>query len=166
MDEVARASRVRGLAIALVVVALDQLGKWIAVDVLDLQTVGSIRLLPIFNFTWVQNNGISLNFLAADTHLRRWVLVGFTGAIALTVLIWLWRERNGKDVTALALVLGGAIGNIVDRARLGYVVDFLDLHFGDWHPFLVFNVADTCITVGVLMLVARALFTRRRTTAA
>ncbi|MGH6781622.1 MAG: signal peptidase II, partial [Sphingomonadaceae bacterium] len=93
---------------------------------------------------------------------ERWLLVGMTGAIAAVVTVWLWREKSRPDTLALGLVLGGALGNIVDRARFGYVVDFLDLHIGDWHPFLVFNVADAAITIGVLLLVLRAFLTRDR----
>ena len=92
----------------------------------------------------------------------RWLLVGLTAAIATGVVVWLWREKQRPDAIALGLVLGGAIGNILDRVRFGHVVDFADLHFGDWHPFLVFNVADAAITVGVLLLVLRALLTRER----
>jgi signal peptidase II len=72
----------------------------------------------------------------------------------------MWREKNRADVAALGLVLGGAAGNILDRVRFGHVVDFLDLHFGAFRPFLVFNVADAAITIGVLILLGRALFTR------
>ena len=75
--------------------------------------------------------------------------------------VWLWRERRAFDATALGLVLGGALGNILDRVRLGYVADFLNLHvsthWGEWSPFLVFNVADAAITIGVLVLLVRAL---------
>jgi signal peptidase II len=77
------------------------------------------------------------------------------------VAIWLWREKRRDDAWGLALVLGGALGNIVDRIRFGYVVDFADLHFGEWRPFLVFNVADAAITIGVLLLLLRALLTRK-----
>ena len=70
------------------------------------------------------------------------------------------RETNRTDLFALGLVLGGALGNIVDRVRLGYVVDYADLHFGDWSPFLVFNIADAAISIGVLILLARALLVR------
>jgi signal peptidase II len=73
------------------------------------------------------------------------------------------RERHPVDQIALGMVLGGALGNILDRIRFGYVVDFADLHFGDWRPFLVFNVADAAITVGVLVLLVRALLTRDKT---
>ncbi|HEY0115440.1 MAG TPA: signal peptidase II, partial [Allosphingosinicella sp.] len=70
-------------------------------------------------------------------------------------------EKRRDDAWGLALVLGGALGNIVDRIRFGYVVDFADLHFGEWRPFLVFNVADAAITIGVLLLLVRALLTRK-----
>ncbi|HMT45470.1 MAG TPA: signal peptidase II, partial [Chakrabartia sp.] len=73
---------------------------------------------------------------------------------------WLWTEKNRNDALGLGLILGGAIGNLVDRARLGYVIDYADLHFGDFRPFLIFNLADAAITIGVLMLLARALFVR------
>ena len=73
------------------------------------------------------------------------------------------REQAKGDVIALAMILGGALGNIVDRVRYGYVVDFADLHFGDFRPFMIFNVADACITLGVLLLVARALLFGEKT---
>ena len=82
--------------------------------------------------------------------------------IALFVAVWMWRERARADVIALGLVLGGAIGNIADRVRLGFVVDYADLHFGEWRPFLVFNLADAAITIGVLILLARALLLREK----
>jgi signal peptidase II len=83
-----------------------------------------------------------------------------TGAIAIAVAIWMTREPARPDRIALGAILGGALGNIVDRVRFGYVVDFADLHFGDWRPFLVFNVADAAITLGVLVLLVRALLMR------
>lgn len=150
-----------GLAIAAAVFVADQLAKWAILVPLDLQMQGQIELLPIFNFTWVPNYGVSMGFLTADSHVARWALVALTGMIALGVLVWMWREETRADVAALGLVLGGAAGNILDRIRFGYVVDFLDLHFGDFRPFLVFNVADAAITIGVLILLARALFVRR-----
>jgi signal peptidase II len=72
------------------------------------------------------------------------------------------RERKLGDILPLALVLGGALGNIKDRYDLGYVVDFLDLHFGEWRPFLVFNLADAAITIGVLIILARSLLIREK----
>ncbi len=76
------------------------------------------------------------------------------------VAIWLARETRRVDSIALGLVLGGAVGNITDRVRLGHVTDFLNLHFGAWSPFLVFNIADAAISVGVALLVLRAFVTR------
>ena len=119
-------------------------------------------LLDIFDLRWVENRGVSMGFLTATSDLTRWLLVALTAAISVGVVFWLWREKRRDDTVALALVLGGALGNIVDRVRYGYVVDFADLHFGDWRPFLIFNVADAAITIGVLLLLFRALLTRER----
>ena len=83
-----------------------------------------------------------------------------TDVIAGVVAWWLTREEQRGDQLALGLVLGGALGNIVDRARLGYVFDFLDLHIGEFRPFLVFNVADACISIGVVILILRAFLVR------
>jgi len=154
------ATRRLGLLIALAVFLLDQAVKWLVTGPLALQQVGQIVLLPIFNLTWVQNYGVSMGFLTADSEAARWLLVALTAAIGTGVAVWLWRETNRHDVIALGLVLGGAVGNILDRVRFGYVVDFLDLHFGAFRPFLVFNVADAAITIGVVILLARALFAR------
>jgi len=156
----AQAIRRLGLGIAALVFGLDQAIKALIVHVLNLPGRLEIDLLPIFRFVWVENHGISMGFLTADSTAERWLMVLLTAAIAVAVVFWLWREHNRLDAGALGLVLGGAAGNITDRVRLGYVADFLDLHFGDMHPFLVFNVADAAITIGVLLLVLRALFVR------
>jgi signal peptidase II len=147
--------------IALAIFVVDQVSKFIMIGPLALQARGSIELLPIFNFTWTENRGISLGLGQATTDTQRWLLVAATAAIALVVAWWIRREQQGGDRIALALVLGGALGNIVDRVRLGFVVDFLDLHFGEWRPFLVFNVADAAISIGVVILLLRAMFVRQ-----
>lgn len=149
-----------GIGIALAVFVTDQIVKALVTGWLDLPAKLSIEVLPIFRLAWVKNYGISMGFLTAGSDGERWLLVLVTAAIAIAVLFWLWRETNALDGAALGLVLGGAMGNITDRVRLGYVADFLDLHFGDMHPFLVFNVADAAITIGVLLLVLRAFFAR------
>ncbi len=149
-----------GLGIAGALFLADQVVKALVVNVLDLPAKLSIEVLPVFRLAWVKNYGISMGFLTAGSDGERWLLVLVTAGIAIAVLFWLWRERNRLDGAALGLVLGGALGNITDRVRLGYVADFLDLHFGDMHPFLVFNVADAAITIGVLLLVLRAFFVR------
>jgi len=146
--------------VALAIFVVDQVSKFIMIGPLALQARGSIELLPIFNFTWTENRGISLGLGQATNDTERWLLVAVTAGIALVVAWWIRREQQSGDRMALALVLGGALGNIVDRVRLGFVVDFLDLHFGEWRPFLVFNVADAAISIGVVILLFRAIFVR------
>ena len=145
---------------ALAFFIVDQLTKWIVIGPLRLQERYQIELLPIFNLTWTENRGISLGLGQAETDLQRWLLVAGTAIIAVLVGWWITREKQRGDQLALAMVLGGALGNIVDRIRFGYVVDFLDLHFGDFRPFLVFNVADAAISIGVVILLLRALLVR------
>jgi signal peptidase II len=152
--------RALGLSIAGAIFAVDQLVKWIVTYPLQLPQRREIEILPFFDLKWVNNVGVSMGFLPADGPVARWLLVGLTGAISMAVLFWLWREKRRDDAVALSFVLGGALGNILDRIRFGHVIDFADLHFGDIHPFLVFNVGDAAITVGVLLLLVRALFSR------
>lgn len=152
--------RALGFSIAAIIFVADQVSKYIVTYPLRLRERGVMELLDFFDLRWVENYGVSMGFLTADTDLGRWLLVLLTAAISTGVVIWLWRERRRDDVIALAFVLGGALGNIVDRIRYGYVVDFADLHFGEWRPFLIFNVADAAITIGVLLLLVRALLTR------
>ncbi|HVF94842.1 MAG TPA: signal peptidase II [Sphingomonas sp.] len=150
-----------GAITAAVVLVADQASKFLVTDLLKLDALSEeIRLAPIFDLRFVANRGVSLGLLHADTDLMRWGLVAMTAVIATLVAVWMTRERNRQDRIALGLILGGAIGNILDRIRFGYVVDFADLHFGDWRPFLVFNVADAAITIGVLVLLVRALLMR------
>ncbi len=138
----------------------DQLTKWLMIGPLRLQSVRQIELLPIFNLTWTENRGISLGLLNATSDTARWLLVALTVGIAIAIAVWIVRERRRGDQLALGLVLGGAFGNILDRARFGYVVDFADLHFGTFRPFLVFNVADAAISIGVVILLLRAFLLR------
>jgi signal peptidase II len=156
--------RLLGLICATVICAADQFIKYMMTYPLALQSRGEagLELLPIFKLRWLENYGVSMGFLHASTDTARWLLVAMTCLIALCVAIWMWREKARTDVLALGAVLGGALGNIIDRARLGYVVDYADLHFGDWHPFLVFNLADAAISIGVLILLARALLLREK----
>lgn len=155
------ANRKLGFTVAGIVFLLDQLTKWLIINPVSLQAVGQIELLPIFNLTWVENYGISLGLFAAQSDLGRWLLVAMTAAIAVGVAWWIGKESEAGDRFALGMVLGGALGNIVDRARFGYVVDFLDLHFGDWQPFYVFNVADAAISIGVVILLLRAFLSKK-----
>ncbi len=151
-----------GFAVAALVFVLDQLIKWVVTGPLALNRLGNqLVLLPIFNFTYTQNQGISLGLLNATNPVGRWLLVAMTAAIAIAVAVWITREKNRVDQIALGMVLGGALGNILDRARFGFVVDFADLHFGDFRPFLVFNVGDAAISIGVVILLLRAFLSRK-----
>jgi len=151
----------RGLAAAVLLFLADQLSKWFVTGPLGIDQLGAARsLTSFFSLRFVPNVGVSLGLLPADGGTTRWALVAMTGAIAVGVAVWMTREKNPTDQLALGCVLGGAVGNILDRVRFGYVVDFADLHFGEWRPFLVFNVADAAITVGVLVLLARAFLVR------
>jgi len=153
-------NRVLGLLLAVLVFVADQFTKWLMVAPLQLQQRGHIDLLPFFDLTWTENSGISLGLFSAQSNEARWALLAVTGLIALLIVVWMMRERLLGDIAALALVLGGAVGNIRDRFLYGYVVDFADLHIGSWRPFLIFNLADAAITIGVLILLVRALFMR------
>lgn len=142
-----------GLLLAVLLLVLDQLSKEWIVNTVHLEDQGSIPLTPWLSLTWVQNRGISMGLLNVGD-AGRWPITILTGAIAVAVGYWLSRERNRADALALGAILGGALGNILDRVRLGYVVDFVHLHAG-YRSFYVFNVADAAITLGVIALLVR-----------
>jgi len=150
-----------GLAVAATLFVVDQLVKWLVTGPLAIDSLGDVReIVSFFDLRFLPNDGVSLGLFRATGDFTRWLLVALTAAIAIGVAVWMWREKNRADQAALGLVLGGATGNILDRGRFGYVVDYADLHFGEWRPFLIFNVADAAITIGVVILLARALFAR------
>jgi signal peptidase II len=154
--------RLQGIMLASFIFIADQAVKYIMLGPLALQSRRQIHILPMFDFTYAENRGVSMGFLEANSDAQRWMLVGLTAVIASIVAVWMWREKLRGDVLALAMVLGGALGNIVDRIRYGYVVDYADLHFGSFRPFYIFNLADACITIGVLILLARAFLIREK----
>lgn len=151
-----------GLILAFLILFLDQATKFIVMQLLQLPVKGEIELIPFFQLTWAQNYGVSMGFLTASTDFQRWALVALTGLIGIAVWIWMNKEKAKWDILALGMVLGGAMGNIIDRARLGYVADFADLHVGEFRPFLIFNLADAAISIGVVILLARALLIREK----
>jgi signal peptidase II len=149
--------------LALAIFAADQLSKWFVAGPLGLVLEGQqLKLIPIFDLTRVHNYGISLGLAQATSDTQRWILVGITAAIAVGVAAWIRKEEQRGDQLALAMILGGALGNIVDRVQFGYVVDFLDLHFGTFRPFYVFNVGDAAISIGVVILLLRAFLFREK----
>ena len=156
-------NRTIGLGLALAIFLVDQAIKIHFVDrTLNLYNRHVVEIAPIFTFRWTENYGISLGLLTAGSLEMRFLLIAVTGAIALFVFVWLLREKRLSDIVPLAMVLGGAAGNIRDRYEHGFVIDYADLHFGEFRPFLVFNFADAAITIGVLIILARSLLSREK----
>ena len=154
--------RMAGFGLAIAIFAGDQFLKWIVNSVLRMELGDSIPLIPIFALTRTHNYGVSLGMFTADTPEMKFGLILVTAAIATGVAIWMLREKALGDIVALGMVLGGAAGNIVDRVRFGWVLDYADLHFGEFRPFLIFNLADAAISIGVVIILARALFMREK----
>jgi len=154
--------RLAGFGAAALVYAADQLVKRLVAGPLRLPQVQVIDIVSFFDLRWAQNYGVSFSLLSASSTETRWLLVGLTGLIALGVLVWLLREKALPEVAALGMVLGGALGNIHDRATLGYVVDYADLHFGEFRPFQIFNLADAAISIGVVIILARSFLSREK----
>lgn len=154
-------NRLIGVALAFAIYFVDQCAKSYVTGPLGINQIGDYReLLPFFDLRFTQNFGVSLGMFEARSVETRWLLVGVTALIALVVTVWMFRERLMGDILGLALILGGALGNIKDRYDLGYVVDYADFHIGEFRPFLIFNIADAAITIGVLIILARAFFMR------
>ena len=139
-----------GLAVAAAVLVLDQVTKWVILDlVMDPPRV--IEVTGFFNLVMVWNRGVSFGLLSNDSALGPWLLSAAALAISTGLAIWLYRATNGLLAVALGLVIGGAIGNVIDRVRFGAVADFLDFHVGGYH-WPAFNVADSAIVVGVALI--------------
>lgn len=152
-------NRLIGAGLALAIFVVDQWAKRFVTDRLGIDRIGDYReVLPFFDLRFTQNYGVSLGMFTATSTEARWVLVGITALIALVVTVWMMREKLLGEILGLSLILGGALGNIKDRYDLGYVIDYADLHIGEFRPFLIFNIADAAITIGVVIILARALF--------
>ncbi len=146
------------MAVAFVVVLADQLTKWAIIEWVALYE--RIPLNSFINLTHQRNTGAAFSFLADAGGWQRWFFVTLASVVSIVIAIWLWRirrERQAMLAAGLALVLGGAVGNLIDRILLGYVTDFIQVWFGDW-AFPSFNVADAGISVGAALLIVDALF--------
>ncbi|MFZ5931316.1 MAG: signal peptidase II [Pseudomonadota bacterium] len=143
-----------GLTVALGIGAADWLSKYIVLYVINLPARQNIPILPFLDLTMVWNRGVSFGMLQADSPYGRMALIGFTLAISLSVLVWLWRNDDILSAIALGGILGGALGNIYDRLVYGAVADFFDFHLMGYHWY-VFNLADAGISVGVTLLLIR-----------
>jgi signal peptidase II len=141
----------QGLGLAALVAALDQLSKWIIVAHVMNPPV-QIEVTSFFNLVLAHNRGVSFGMFAAGSELGKWILVGLALMISGFLVRWLFQSSSPFSIIALGLILGGAVGNVIDRVLVGAVVDFLDFHaFGTHWP--AFNVADTTIFLGAAGLI-------------
>jgi signal peptidase II len=147
---------VRFLWISGLVVALDQVSKYAAAKYLV--RYAEVKLLPFLNLTLVYNTGAAFGFLSGGSGWQNVLFSGIAVVASVAIVVMLRGLKPGDWVlaTALTLILGGALGNLIDRLAHGYVIDFIDFHFGGWH-FWTFNVADSAITIGAIALIADAL---------
>ena len=144
-----------GLILAAITIVADQASKWLLQGMLLKQ--GTVEVIPgFFNLVMVWNTGISFGMLGGAGVLPPWVLSAIAVAICIALFFWLRAARSRWTASAIGLVIGGAIGNVVDRARWGAVFDFADFYIGRWH-WPAFNVADAAIVIGVLMLLGESL---------
>jgi signal peptidase II len=149
------------LILSALVVLADQISKnYIAEHFGEFEF---IKVLPILDITRMHNVGAAFSFLASASGWQRWVFIGLAVVVSIGICVWLLRARNLHSLLAagLALVLGGALGNLIDRIRLGHVIDFIHFHW-DRAYFPAFNVADSAITVGAACLLLDALLEGKR----
>jgi signal peptidase II len=148
------------LPIAVVIVAADQVTKWLAHDALW-DPPRRIEVTSFFALTPVENRGVSFGLFQSEG-AGSWLIIALALAISVGLGVWLRRTDRLWQAIALGMVIGGAIGNVIDRARLGWVIDFLDFHGGDYH-WPAFNVADSAISVGVVLLLGHTLMKPAKT---
>lgn len=160
-----------GFAIAFVAMLLDQISKWwILESVLPcasgppgpwcLIQTPPVEVTGFFNLVMAWNRGVSFGMFAHEAEIMPYVLIAVALAITAFLVVWLRRTDRVFQAVCIGLVIGGALGNVIDRLRFGAVADFLDFHVAGWH-WPAFNVADSCIVVGVLLLVVDGMFERR-----
>lgn len=141
------------------VIALDQLTKWLAESWLVFHQ--PVPVLPSFNLMLTYNTGAAFSFLAAAGGWQRWFFLGLGLLVSIGLIFWLWRLKSEHFwlSAALTFILAGAVGNLIDRAWLGQVIDFIQIYYGRWY-FPVFNVADISINIGAGLLVMDSLLRR------
>ena len=156
-DQENRGRAAKWLLLSAMVVLVDQLTKaYISRHYGEFEFT---TLLPVLDITRMHNVGAAFSFLAGASGWQRWLFIALAVGVSIAIVVWLFRMPRSKVLLAagLSLVLGGAIGNVIDRIRLGYVVDFIHFHW-DRAYFPAFNVADSAITVGAAFLLLDALF--------
>ena len=133
------------------VIVLDQVSKWLMVSWLSLYE--TVAVIPYFNFTMAHNYGAAFSFLADAGGWQKWFFIILASVISLGLLYWLYKLAKTKlEAVSVALILGGAIGNVIDRIYYGYVVDFLDVYYGSYH-WPAFNIADSAICIGAVLII-------------
>ncbi|HEX3400557.1 MAG TPA: signal peptidase II [Acetobacteraceae bacterium] len=150
-----------GLVAGLVVLAADQASKWWILNGIRLPEVGQIVLLPVLNLTFVRNTGVTFGLLNGFGQWGSVLLAAVALAVVAALAVWLRRAETRLVAIALGAIAGGAVSNVIDRLRFGWVVDFIHAHLGDW-SWYVFNVADAAIVCGVTALVIDSLMPRGR----
>lgn len=161
-QQASRTGAIRWLWLSAFIVAADQATK--AIITFSFELYDRVQLLPVFAITRVHNTGAAFSFLASAGGWQRWFFIVIAVAVTVLVCVWLRRmPRRGQGLLAasLALIVGGAVGNVIDRVLRGYVVDFLSVHWDRWY-FPAFNVADAAITVGAVILLIESFFEGRR----
>ena len=158
-----------GLPVAVLVIALDQLSKWWVVEKLfrpdgvtetPFYSMARIDIAPVFDLVMTWNRGVSFGIFNQPGEWNGLALSGAAAVIVVMLIAWMSHAQSRMVALALGLVVGGAVGNVIDRLRFGAVADFLDVHLHAWH-WPAFNLADSGITVGAIILVLDSLFTRR-----
>ena len=145
------------LWLSLLVIVLDQLTKYMASTLLVYYK--PLAVIPMFNLTLMHNTGAAFSFLDDADGWQRWFFTIIALAVSVFLVLWLKRltVQERLQAIALSLILGGAIGNVIDRIWLGYVIDFLDVYYGQWH-FPAFNIADSAISIGAVLIIYDSFF--------
>lgn len=154
--------KLRWLWLSLIVVIADQISK--AVIASQLRPFDSIHVLPVFNVVLLHNTGAAFSILANQPGWQRWFFIVLALVITAGIVGWMWRlsaDSGRRAAAGLALVAGGAMGNVIDRVWHGYVIDFIQVHYQQWF-YPAFNVADSAITIGAIILILDGLFHQRR----
>ena len=149
------------LWLSVVVVSLDQITKYLADSMLQYHQ--PIPVIPMFNLTLSYNKGAAFSFLSDAGGWQRWFFTVLALVISVVLVAWVKRltEKERWSAVALTLILGGAIGNVIDRVIFGHVIDFLDVYYQQWH-WPIFNIADSAISIGVVVLLIEGLFVKKQ----
>ena len=156
-----RFGALRWLAVAAIVIGFDQWTKLLIIE--NFAEFDSVVLLPVLEFMRLHNEGAAFSFLAGASGWQRWLFIVLGIGVSIGIAVWLYKlPARGQSLlaAALSLVMGGALGNVIDRVRFGYVVDFIRVHYEQWY-FPAFNIADSAITVGAALLILDSLLYAR-----